>query len=147
MSLLVAELKTNPDGTRQPSGNALDMNIIAALAAAATSPVGIAIVLTGAALNLARWVYTVFQNTPDNVASLIGYIVDLTYVMHRLFSIEVVNEETVVAILKDFRDSGKLEQIHADIRKFLYSNGALRLLWGHRTVRDEIERLIRVHCV
>lgn len=71
-----------------------------------------------------------------------GYVVDLTILMHRLFAVDV-SEEHVVSTLEGYAKSGEIVQVHNDIRKFVAS-GNLRHL-GEDNVLNEIIRLIGKH--
>jgi hypothetical protein len=75
-----------------------------------------------------------------------GYVVDLTIIMHRLFKAEPSPpHESIVSVVKDFENSGELAQVHNDIRKFTSSGSLFR--FGEKYVLDEIIRLIEKHRV
>jgi hypothetical protein len=76
---------------------------------------------------------------------MMGYIVDLTIVMHRLSAVEV-SKERVVSILEDYVVSGNISQVHNDIRKFVSDIPTLRLGDKDHTL-NEIIRLIEKHRV
>jgi hypothetical protein len=46
-----------------------------------------------------------------------GYIVDLTIVMHRLSTMEI-SEANVIAVLESYATSSEIAQLHNDIRTF-----------------------------
>ena len=46
-----------------------------------------------------------------------GYIVDLTIVMHRLSTMEI-SEANVIAVLESYATSREIAQVHNDIRTF-----------------------------
>jgi hypothetical protein len=71
-----------------------------------------------------------------------AYIVDLTIVMHRLFTAEV-SEEHVVSVLDSYVKSGELAQVHRDICQFVNS-GSLRR-FGEDNVLKETINLIEKH--
>jgi len=144
ISGLVADLVANP--RTSTSGDTMSISTVAALATAAVSPLSIAITCVGSAVIFAKWVSGVYQNTPDNIACIMAYIVDLTIVMHRLFTVTVdVTEEHVVSVLEGYVKSTELRQIHNDIRTFVRSSGLRHL--GEDNVLKEIIRLIEKHRV
>jgi len=143
MLILVEDLVTNPD-TPTP-GDGLAVSTVAALASGATTPAGITIIALGLAGRFLRWISDVYQNTPGNVACMMGYIVDLTIVMRRLSAVEV-SKERVVSVLEDYAKSGNISQVHNDIRKFI-SNIPTRWLGDRDYVLNEIIRLIEVYCI
>jgi len=71
-----------------------------------------------------------------------GYVVDLTIVMHRIFKVDA-SEANVASVLADYAKSGEIVQVHNDIRKFVNSGGLRRL--GEDHVLSEIIRLIERH--
>lgn len=129
-----------------------------ALATAASSTLGIVVASVGSAVLFASWGFDVYQNawvslrasvrttdllfSPQNIACVMGYVVDLTIVMHRLFAVEV-SEERVVSILEDYAKSGEITQVHNDIRTFVNSNSMIRQ--SKDNVFLEIIRLIEKH--
>ncbi|KAI0251027.1 hypothetical protein BJV78DRAFT_1213904 [Lactifluus subvellereus] len=143
MLVLVEDLVTNPN-TPTP-GDGLAVETVAALASAATTPAGIAIIALGLAGRVLKWIFDVYQDTPGKVACIMGYIVDLTIVMHRLSTVEV-SKERVVSILEDYVMSGNKIQVHNDIRKFVSDIPTLRLGDKDHTL-NEIIRLIEKHRV
>ena len=74
-----------------------------------------------------------------------GYIVDLTIVMHRLSAAEV-SEERVVTVLQDYAKSKEISQVHNDIRKFVSDIPTLRLGDKDYPLNETI-RLIEKHRV
>ncbi len=72
-----------------------------------------------------------------------AYIVDLTIIMLRLSAIEI-SEESVVSTLKDYARSGKIAQVHNDIRAF---SSPIPRLGDKDYAFDEIIRLIEKHRV
>jgi hypothetical protein len=70
-----------------------------------------------------------------------GYIIDITIVMHRLSSAVDVSEQTVESVLKDYAKSSQISQVHNDIRRFINHNFPLRLRDNDYTL-NEIIRLI-----
>jgi len=146
ISGLVADLVVNPriSTSGDGSGDALSITTVTAIASAAASPLSIAIASVGSAVLFAKWVYDVYHNTPGNISCIMGYVVDLTIVMHRLFTVDV-SEDHVVSVLESYAKSGEIAQVHNDIRKFVSSSG-LRYL-GEDNVLDEIIRLIEKHRV
>ncbi|KAF8525511.1 hypothetical protein BU17DRAFT_83721 [Hysterangium stoloniferum] len=93
--------------------------------------------------NTPRYIY-IF--TSGNVACMMGYVVDLTIIMHRLsFAVEV-SEETVETVLLDYARSSQIFQVHNDIRKFINDNFPFRLRDNDYTL-NEIIRLIKKHRV
>ena len=139
------------------SGNAVTISTVAAVATAAVAPLSIAVVSVGSAVLFAKWVVDVYLNTyvfyfhpvnqffadlafsPANIACIMGYVIDLTILMHRLFAIDV-SEERVISVLEGYTKSGEIIQVHNDIRKFVNS-GNLRHL-GEDNVLNEIICLI-----
>jgi hypothetical protein len=71
-----------------------------------------------------------------------AYIMDLTIVMHRLFTIDV-SEEHVISVLDSYVKSGELAQVHNNICQFVNS-GSLRR-FGEDNVLKEIINLIEKH--
>jgi len=131
-----------------------------AFATATSSPLGIAVASVGSAVLFAKWVFDIYQNTfvahlpfhlsnadfilsPSNIACIMGYIVDLTIVMHRLFTVDM-SEEHVISVLEDYVKSGEIAQVHNNIRKFVNNMSTLRLANKDYTL-DEIIRLIENH--
>ncbi len=78
-----------------------------------------------------------------NIACVMAYIVDLTIIMLRLSAIEI-SEESVVSTLKDYARSGKIAQVHNDIRAF---SSPIPRLGDKDYAFDEIIRLIEKHRV
>ena len=78
---------------------------------------------------------------------MMGYIVDLTIVMHSLFWLKrSVFEDAVDSILKKYAESGNQAQVHNEIRVFVGDTTTLCL--GHSDhVPDEIVCLIKKYCV
>lgn len=74
-----------------------------------------------------------------------GYITDLTIVMHRLSAVEV-SEHTVESVIVDYAKSGQISQVHNDIRKFINDNPTFRLRDKDYTL-NEIIRLIEKYYV
>ena len=80
--------------------------------------------------------------SPGNISCIMAYVVDLTVVMHRQFTVDV-SEDHVVSVLESYATSGEITQVHNDIRKFVGSNGLRHL--GEDNVLNEIIRLIEKH--
>ena len=135
-----------------------------ALASAASSSAGIVILAAGSAVLFAKWIFDVYQNMyvpyagsgpgdrntdsifrPENVACVMGYIADLTIVMHRLSAVEI-SKESVVSVLQVYARSEEISQVHNDIRKFVNENSTFRLRDKDYTL-NEIIRLIESHLV
>jgi len=74
-----------------------------------------------------------------------GYIADLTIVMHRLSAVEI-SKESVVSVLQGYARSEEISQVHNDIRKFVNENSTFRLRDKDYTL-NEIIRLIESHLV
>ena len=138
------------------------MVTVAALASAASNPAGIAILVVGSVVLIAKWLFEIYQNTyvlhfnshflflihldsSHNIACIMAYIVDLTILMHRLSEIEM-SEEHVLSTIQDYARSGEIAQVHNDIRTYSGHMHSLRLE-GNDTVLTEIIRLIEKHCV
>ncbi|KAJ7816723.1 hypothetical protein B0H13DRAFT_2683408 [Mycena leptocephala] len=141
MSRLVDELVTNLS-IRASDDNSFSLTTVTALATAASSTLGIVVASVGSAVLFASWGFDVYQNAPKNIACVMGYVVDLTIVMHRLFAVEV-SEERVVSVLEDYAKSGEITQVHNDIRTFVNSNSMTRQ--SKDNVLLEIIRLIEKH--
>jgi len=131
-----------PNSRTPTSGDAVTISTVAAVATAAVAPVSIAVVSVGSAVLFAKWVVDVYLNTPANIACIMGYVVDLTILMHRLFAVDV-SEERVVSVLEGYAKSGEIVQVHNDIRKFVNSSNLRHL--GEDNVLNEIIRLIGKH--
>ena len=88
-----------------------------------------------------------FGPSPGNVRCMMGYIVDLTIVMHGLFWLKrSVSEDAVDSILKKYAESGNHAKVHNEIRVFVRDATTLRL--GHSDhVLEEIICLIKKYCV
>ncbi|KAF8813132.1 hypothetical protein BYT27DRAFT_7131823 [Phlegmacium glaucopus] len=129
ISAIVDDLVTNPATI---SGGTPSLQTVAMLATAASSPVGLVIASIGSTVIFAKWLFDVYQNTPRNIACIMGYVVDLTIIMHRLFKAgPCPSHEPVISALSDFAKSGELGQVHNDIRKFTNSKSLLRLVSVH----------------
>jgi len=144
ISGLVADLHANPRVSISSSGDALSLTTVTAFASAAVSPLSIAIASVGSAVLFAKWVYDVYQHTPGNISCIMAYVVDLTIVMHRLFTVDV-SEDHVVSVLESYAKSGEIARVHHDIREFVSSSGLCHL--GEDNVLNEIIRLIEKHRV
>jgi hypothetical protein len=73
-----------------------------------------------------------------------GYIVDLTVIMHRLFrQTRDISEAEVNLVLRAYVQSESQVDVHTAIRKF---SGTMRLVSTDH-VLDEIIRLIKKYCV
>lgn len=139
--------------------------MVTAFAGAVTSPLGIAIAATGAAVGFARWVSDVYHATcvtsffhgdastaaddllcsPDNIARFMAYIVDLTVIMYRLCESDKSSQD-VLSILREYIDSGALGHVHNEIRTFVSSQNVLRFVPGQDSIFEEIQRLIDTFC-
>lgn len=91
--------------------------------------------------------------SPQNIACVMGYIVDLTIII-RLLSIShrssnytsgAIEEEAVGAI-KEYISSGNLSEVHNRIRKFVSEKNMLWFIDGRDLVLEEIECLIKEFC-
>ncbi|KAJ7826412.1 hypothetical protein B0H13DRAFT_2440642, partial [Mycena leptocephala] len=127
---------------RSSDDNSFSLTTVTALATAASSTLGIVVASVGSSVLFASWVFDVYQNAPKNIGCVMGYVVDLTIVMHRLFAVEV-SEERVVSVLEDYAKSGEITQVHNDIRTFVNSNSRTRQ--SKDNVLLEIIRLIEKH--
>ncbi|KAG6378076.1 hypothetical protein JVT61DRAFT_13759 [Boletus reticuloceps] len=128
-------------------------NIVANLADATVHPIGIAIAVIGAADEAAKWVCDVYDGAPQNIACVMGYIVDLTIIM-RLLSIShwsttytsgAIEEETVDAI-REHVSSGNHSKVHNKIRKIASEKNMLWFVDGRDIVLEEIVHLIQEFC-
>ncbi|KAF8521772.1 hypothetical protein BU17DRAFT_87676 [Hysterangium stoloniferum] len=142
--VLVDDLVSNP--STPTDGDGLALPTVAALASAATTPLGITIIAAGVTLHFLKWIYDVYENTSGNVACVMGYVIDLTIVMHRLSSAVEISEKTVESVLVDYAKSSQISQVHNDIRKFINDNPLLHLGDNDYTLK-EIIRLIEKHRV
>ncbi|KAF8525512.1 hypothetical protein BU17DRAFT_83723 [Hysterangium stoloniferum] len=140
--VLVDDLISKPSTPRE----GLELATVAALATAATTPIGITIIAAGVGLQLLKWIYDVYENTSGNVACVMGYVVDLTIIMHRLSSTVEVSEETVETVVQGYARSSEISQVHNDIRSFINDNFPFRLQDNDYTL-NEIIRLIEKHRV
>ncbi|KAF8523355.1 hypothetical protein BU17DRAFT_86101 [Hysterangium stoloniferum] len=144
MIVLVDDLVSNPN--TPIIGQELTLATVAALAGAATTAAGIAIIAAGVVLRLLKWIYDVYDNTAGSVACVMGYIADLTIVMHRLSSAGDVSEQTVESILVDYAKSSQISQVHNDIRKFIKDSFPFPFQ-DNDYIINEIIRLIEQHRV
>jgi hypothetical protein len=83
-------------------------------------------------------------SSTHNIACVMGYIVDLTIVMHRLPATDV-SKQHIVSVLQRYVESGEILRVHNDIRKYVNNIPTFRLGDTDHTLK-EIERLIETNC-
>ena len=83
--------------------------------------------------------------SPDNIACVMGYIVDLTIVMRKLSDIALdISKQNIESALKEFTE-GDITRVHQDIRKFLTPTSTVSLA-NKDIVLGEIIDLIHMYC-
>ncbi|KDQ53308.1 hypothetical protein JAAARDRAFT_210003 [Jaapia argillacea MUCL 33604] len=98
---------------------------------------------------LASWVYDIYRKTPGTVRCLMGYIVGLIIIMHRLFDLmqhrNDLSDESAMQTLRVYSESLEKREIHLAIRNFV--DGAS--IWEFTKkdiVFDQIVSMINEHC-
>ncbi|KAH9968483.1 hypothetical protein BGW80DRAFT_654975 [Lactifluus volemus] len=87
-----------------------------------------------------------YQNTTENICCIMGYIVDLTVILHELFlSGHDVSGRQVQSVMDRHDKSGPKSQIHNDIRRFL-SGTASFTSRGSDMIPKKIIDLIAQNC-
>ncbi|KAJ7824469.1 hypothetical protein B0H14DRAFT_3145708 [Mycena olivaceomarginata] len=111
---------------------------LGATLAAATGP---AIVAVGLSVWFINWAAQMYQKTPETLRCLMGYIVDLTLFLDRLFLVVLarpflpLTEKEIDLALENYRNSG-LGIVHREIRQYiLQANKA----------EEKVKELIRKH--
>jgi len=141
MSRLVEDLLPTP--CTSVSGN--DLVPVGSAFVTASTPFGIVVASLWSAALFARWVHDVYQNAPDNIACMMGYIIDLTIVMRKLSNVSSdISKESIESALKEFTE-GDITRVHHDIRKFLITKSTVSLA-NKDSVLGEIINLIHMYC-
>jgi hypothetical protein len=79
--------------------------------------------------------------SPDNIACVMGYIVDLTLVMRKLSNVDLdISTESIASVLEDFTHRD-ITNVHRDIRQFLTTKSTVSLA-NKDNALDEIIYLI-----
>jgi len=93
------------------------------------------------------WATNSYQNSAEHIRYIMGYIVDLTVILHRLFiSAHDVSASEVQATMDLHVRSGLREQIHSDIHRFVSVLASLPH-HGNDLAMEKIIDLIRQFCV
>jgi hypothetical protein len=86
-----------------------------------------------------------FIPSPENIACVMGYIVDLTIVMRKLSDVDLdISKESIASTLEDFTQ-GDITNVHHDIRQFLTTRSTVSLA-NKDSALDEIINLIHKYC-
>jgi len=141
MAALADDLDTNPDTPVSTEG--ISLSTIATLAGVTLTPFSIVTLTIGAIIKFASWVYKFYQHTINNMACLMGYIVDITIVLNRLSATNHCKED-VLEVLQSYATSWEFTEVHNDIRQFVSSKSFL--IPGQDRAIEEITRLIDKHC-
>ncbi|KDQ53304.1 hypothetical protein JAAARDRAFT_39370 [Jaapia argillacea MUCL 33604] len=119
------------------------------LANAAANPGAPIIVPIVAVVLLASWAYAVYRKTPGTVRCLMGYIVGLIIIMHKVFGLmqnkDALSNESVMQTVRDYNQSPEKRDIHLAIRTFVDDTS----IWKYTQkdiVFDRIVSLIEEHC-
>ncbi|KAJ7289333.1 hypothetical protein C8J57DRAFT_1706206 [Mycena rebaudengoi] len=143
MSKVAEDLAVNP---RTPAPDSqVTLSTIAELGSAVATPLGLAVVAVGSAVKLGQWAMELYRETPQVVICLMGYIVDLTLVMCQLFG-HPASEGRAISVLEAYIQSGKVVEVHNDIRKVVNGMGVHQLAQKDR-ILAEIIRLIEAYSV
>jgi len=141
MSRLVEDLLPPP----RTSVSGQDLVPVGSAFVTASTPFGIIVASIWSAALFARWVHDVYRSVPDNVACVMGYIVDLTIVMRKLSNVALdISKESIESALKEFTE-GDITHVHHDIRKFLDNQRTVSLA-NKDSVLGEIINLIHMYC-
>ncbi|KDQ56679.1 hypothetical protein JAAARDRAFT_194652 [Jaapia argillacea MUCL 33604] len=98
----------------------------------------------------AKWVYGIYRATPGIIRCLMGYIVDLTIVMQRLFWLThpadsaPLTKEKVDSTLEEYDNSNEKMEVHNRIVRFVSDAGIFRGM-GKDRIFEEVVALIRAH--
>lgn len=117
----------------------------AAGTAVAAGPAAVLVAPMAAAAAVAAWIYGIFRSGPTIIRCFMGYIVDLTIILQRVFRISVEDENGIIDtqrikdIVEVFDKSQAKKNIHADIRAFVHD---LRNPLSKELVIQRIETLI-----
>ncbi|KAI0285731.1 hypothetical protein BC826DRAFT_1050507 [Russula brevipes] len=99
------------------------------------------------ALMTGGWATNSYQNSAEHIRYIMGYIVDLTVILHRFFiSAHDVSTSEVQATMNLHVRSGLREQIHGDIHRFVTVLASLPH-HGNDLAMEKIIDLIRQFCV
>jgi len=116
------------------------------LAAAVVGPVAGAVVF-------AKWVYDLYKRTPSIICCLMGYIVDLIFILKRLFwlmrrkgGIQPIDEGLIQEVIQEFLESQQRLEIHREITQFVEKAGLFHRAVGKDYILDKIVELVRTHC-
>jgi len=98
-----------------------------------------------------NWLFGVYANTPRTLRSVMGYIVDLTIVLERLFWLKIAQPKNPKVCLEDveaafslYSDSEEHSQVHREIR--VYVDEMSLLDHAHPdNAHEEVLRLIKSH--
>ncbi|KAF8335238.1 hypothetical protein F5887DRAFT_614117 [Amanita rubescens] len=94
---------------------------------------------------LAEWMSGIYQNFPEHVRCLMGYVVDLTLILQAVFQVSLedhlegkVTPDRVIDIIYEFETSKKKRQIHDAIWSFVEA----QYPFAKNNVVDKIESLL-----
>jgi len=82
-----------------------------------------------------------------------GYIVDLIFIMKRLFwlmrkkgGIQPIDEGLIREVIQEFLESQQKLEIHHEITRFVDKAGQLHRAAGRDYILDKVVELVRIHC-
>ncbi|KAJ7898029.1 hypothetical protein B0H14DRAFT_2675933 [Mycena olivaceomarginata] len=142
-----------PDDMKATSlfGNLENIQTLVALGLGATlaAATGPAIVAVGLSVWFINWAAQMYQKTPETLRCLMGYIVDLTLFLDRLFLVVLarpflpLTEKEIDLALENYRNSG-LGIVHREIRQYVSDVGFLQILQANKA-EEKVKELIRKH--
>ncbi|KZT25848.1 hypothetical protein NEOLEDRAFT_1132825 [Neolentinus lepideus HHB14362 ss-1] len=160
LSGIIAELNDDNDPGLDVSGNpnqALVSGVSqvgnAGAALFGMSPTtAIVVVPLGVVVLLAQWIHKVYAQTPGIIRCLMGYVLDINFVLWKLFwfmrqkgGVQPVTEEIVRDLLASFNASEQKRWMHHAVKNFLKDAGVLERL-RPEVVLGEVIRLIKEFC-